>query len=64
MSRPFLLVKEREIVRKHTWLRTMRLMPTRPSRGGIGELEVTKVAAVTGTRPTVSRGSIRSKVQW
>ncbi len=39
----------------------MRLMPSRPSRSGVDEPEVTKAAPVRGTRPAASR---RSKVQW
>jgi hypothetical protein len=43
------------------WLWTTRLMPSRPSRSGEGEPDVTNAAAVSGTSPAESR---RSKVQW
>lgn len=49
------------IKRTPMWLWTMRLMPSRPSRSGVGEPEVTKAAPVRGTRPAASR---RSNVQW
>jgi hypothetical protein len=55
--------KRGSVVRKRTpmWLWTMRLRPSRPSRSGADEPEVTKAAPVRGTRPAASR---RSKVQW
>jgi len=53
--------KGRQGARTPMWLWTTRLMPSRPSRSGAGEPDVTNAAAVSGTSPAERR---RSKVQW
>jgi hypothetical protein len=55
--------RNKSVVRERTPMRlwTMRLMPSKPSRNGVDEPEVTKAVPVSGTRPAASK---RSKVQW